>query len=537
MSVLFVLIAVTVGLLALGALARVAPRGVPPLQAAICLIGCAAALSSPGGAVLEAGATFAGDGLSSTMLAALFLLGACGAAGPVGSGAIGLALLAGDAVTLVVLVAAATFTAPAWRFRFVAIGALALALLLFAWHGLIPDPRFAAIRALPPNVLTGGLAIVATLAAAATLPFALAPGRGARVAVYHPAPQRRDRSGPNTPPWWGVPALLLGIAGAVVLARRAAAVDDLATGADAAIQAAFALALSMVGVTLLARGADLPLLAALAVEAALLTVLAAALWGGLLLLASGAIQASVGTTALVRLGGLLRRVPVTGLALLTASLSAAAVPLSAGCAGAWPVLQALLGVGRLGGTALLALSAAAVAATGLVLALLAAAALRFAGASLLGTARSVKAAAMSEPPLFTRLGMATFAAASIVAGLFPALLAAIAQPAVAQLTGAPAEGASVWRLATGSDAQGYAAPLVAVLLAGCTGAAAWLGRGSGSEAPAWRGGLAEDGPARLNTLPLILWPAWRDWRPILSQRHILVGLGLVLAAALGWAAR
>lgn len=529
--------AVAAGLLALGAFARVAPRGVAPLQAGICLVGVAAALSSPGVAVFEAGATLAIDGLSSSVLVALFLLGACGAAGPVGLGAIGLAILAGDSVSLIVLTAAATFTVPAWRFRLVALGTLTLALVLFGWHGLIPDLRFAAIRALPPGPVIGGLAVLTTLAAAATLPFALAPVPGGLFSVYLTGRLLLDLPGPVTPGWWGVPVLLLGIAGAVIMARRAAAVHDLATGATTAIQTAFALAMSMVGVTLLARGADLPVLAALAVESALLAVLSAALWGGLLLLAAGAIQASVGTTALVRLGGLLKRVPVTGLALLVALLCTAAVPLSAGFAAVWPILQALLGVGRLGGTVLLALSAAAVAATGVVLALLAAAALRLAGATLLGTARSVKAAAMTEPPPFIRLGMAVFAAALVVVGLFPAILTAIAQPAVAQLTGAPAEGASLWHLATGSDAPGYAAPLVAVLLGGCTALAAWLGHGARSEAPAWRGGLAEDGPARLNTLPLILWPAWRDWRPVLSTRYVLVGLGLVLAAALGWAAR
>ncbi len=542
MSALLVLIAVAALLLALGAVARFAPRRVAAVQAVTCLLGLAAAPFASGVSVIEAGATFTTDGLSSTLLAALFLLGACGAAGPVAIGAVALSILAGDAITLIVLTAAASLTTPAWRPKALALaslafGCLALALLLLAWHGAIPDPRFAAIRELPPGTIAGGVALLALLAAGIAIPLALPVIPGALLSLYLIARLLLDLPGPVTPGWWGVPVLVLGSGAALLMARRAAAAADLGMAIISTLQALLALAVAGIGVALLARGADLPPLAALAMTASLLLLLTAALWGGLALLAAGAIQSTVGTTALGRLGGLLRRVPVTGLALLTALLSIAALPLSAGFAAAWTLLQALLATARLGGTALLALSAGAVATLGLVLALLAASALRLIGATLLGPPRSAKAATATEPSVTVRVAMAVLACTLIVTGIIPSLLVLLAQPAIRQLTGGAAEGATPWSLATTADAPGYAAPAVAALFAICTALAAWAGRGNTVDAPIWRGGLAEDGPARANTYPLLLWPDWRTWWPALSPRHILAALALVLAAAFGWAIR
>ncbi len=537
MSALLVLIAAAALLLALGAAGRVIPRHIPALQAAICLVGLAAALFAPGVAVVEAGATFAADGLTMAVLAALFLLGACSAAGPVAIGAVALAILAGDAITLLAFTAAASLTTPAWRPKAIALGALALALLLLAWHGPIPDPRFAAIRELPPGTIAGAFAVLSALAAATAIPAAMPAVPGGLLSVTLLARLLLDLPGPIAPGWWGAPVLLLGSTGSVLMARRAAAAADLAAAIASTLQAILALAVCGIGIALLARGADLPPLAALAMTASLLLILSTALWGALALLATGAIQAAAGTTSLARLGGLLRRVPITGLALLIALLSPAAIPLSAGFAAFWTLLQALLGSARLGGTAMLALSAGAVACLGLTAALLAASALRMAGTTLLGTPRSAKAAAATQPSLTVRIGMGVLACTLLTAGLVPSLLVLIAQPAIRQLTGGAAEGATLFGLSTTADAPGYGASAIAALLAVCIAAAIWAGRGPTVPAPVWRGGLAEDGPARANTMPLLLWPGWRTWRPAWSPRYIIAALALALTAVLGWATK
>jgi hypothetical protein len=125
----------------------------------------------------------------------------------------------------------------------------------------------------------------------------------------------------------------------------------------------------------------------------------------------------------------------------------------------------------------------------------------------------------------------------------------LAQPAIRQLTGGAAEGAGLSGLTVTADTPGYAVVGVAALLGVCTALAGWAGRGTGGGegggaagragviAPVWRGGLAEDGPARANTHALLLWPDWRTWRPAWSARLVLAALALGLAAALGWAAR
>jgi formate hydrogenlyase subunit 3/multisubunit Na+/H+ antiporter MnhD subunit len=411
------------------------------------------------------------------------------------------------------------------------------ALLCLAFHGGWPVWRFAALRTLAPSiaavVLLPAFAVGAALAAAATLPAPV----GAVAGLYLLSRLLLDLPGSVTPGWWGAPVLLAGSLASVLLARRGATADNItAAVADAGLAMA-GLAGAALGVALLARAADLPPLTALAVGAALLLTLVNALTGALLGRAAQAIGAAVGTNDLARLGGLLRRMPGTGLALLLALASTASVPLTPGFAGTWLMLQALLGAARLGGTAILALIAAAVAASGLVLALLAGNALRLAGLALLGAPRCAAAAAAAETTAPARLPMAALGLAVVALGIIPAAGLLVVQPGIRLLAGVALSSSSVWGLAAGDDAPGYAAIGLAALLIACTAAAARLGRTATVPGPAWRGGLAADGPAALNTLPVVLWPAWKQVRLRFTSRTVLLGLTLLLAVALGWAAR
>lgn len=560
LAALVILLAVAGALLALGAVGRVAPRRVAGVQAVLCLVGVVAALSAPGIAVMEVGATATIDGFSAIVLAGLLLLGACQAAGPVMLGALALALLAGDAITLLACVGAGLVAAPPWRDGGVAFAAqwggtafaaqwrgravpvvcLAVALLLLSWHGALPDPRFAAIRALPPGPVAGAVMVFAVVFAAGTLAMAIPTAVGALMGVALLGRLLLDLAGPVTPGWWGVPVLACGVGAAASMARRAAAVQDLAVAVQSVLRGSIGLAAAAMGAALLARGADLGPLAALAVVAGLVVLLATALWGGLVLASVAAILATTGTTSLVRLGGLLRLMPVTSLGLLIGLLSVAAVPLTPGFAAVWLLIQALLGVARLGGIVVLAVAAGALAGVGLTVALLGAAALRCAGIVLLGAPRTARAAAAIEPGPAIRGALAALAAAVFVTGVFPWLLVALVQPATRQLVGLGLDGATVWSLAGTPDAPGYGAPLLGVLLGICVAGAVWAGRSPWTIAPVWRGGLAEDGPARANTHAVRLLPDWRDWngwRGGLQGRVVVGVLVLALAATLGWAAR
>lgn len=537
LAALFVLLGVALTLLALGMLGRVAPGRAPAgLAAGVCLVGLAAALVAPGGA---AWGWFGIDGLSRVMLVALLLLGAVQGS-PVVVGALVLAVLAADGVGLGLALGVAVLGAGSARRAAWVVGLVAV-LLLLSWHGGGFDPSFATLRTGSPEGMRGVLVGVAAMGAAGLVWWTLPAGFGGVAGVFVLARLLLDLAGPVTPGWWGVPVVLLGAAGAGVGARRAAAAGDLVEAGTAAGMAAHGVAVAGLGVALAARGADLPGLQALAVAGALVQVVVWAVWGGLLALGTRAVQDGVGSGELSRLGGLLRRMPATGLSMSVALLSMAGVPLSAGFAGVWLVLQALLGAGRAGGTGLLALAALGVAALGLAMALQAAAAVRLAGVALLGRPRTAEAAEAVEPRRRVRLGMAALVAVAMVLGVWPWPVLALVQPGVVLLAGVPLP-VGYWALAGAADAPGYVAPAVALLLVGAVGLAAWAGRGSvaaggAAAGAAWRGGLAEEVASRGNSWPLALWPGWRRWRPELAPWMGVVALGVVLAAALGWAAR
>ena len=113
-----------------------------------------------------------------------------------------------------------------------------------------------------------------------------------------------------------------------------------------------------------ARGAET--WAAFALGAALLHTLNHAIFKALLFLGAGAFERAVGSLELDRLGGLLRRMPWTGVAFLVGAMAIAGLPPLNGFASEWLTLQALLHVSAYGhvvdGTAG-AIALAALAAT------------------------------------------------------------------------------------------------------------------------------------------------------------------------------
>lgn len=543
MAALTVLLGAALLLLALGAAGRAAPRLVPAAMCATCLAGLVAAAVAPAVATLGGPVAFGIDGLSAVMLAALFLWGAATRRAAVPTGALALAMLAADGASLWLAMAAAvlaTFLAgpsprsPSPRTKVPALLALAcLAGVLLVLGGF--DLRFAAMRGAGLDGPRGALALVLAAGAAGLLTRALPAPLGALAAAYLVARLLLDLCGAVTPGWWGVVTLVLGAGLALAAARRAAAEPGLLQAGAQAGAASLGLAIMGFGAALLARGADLLPVASLAVTGALLQVLCWAAWGALLALASEACEAAVGGEALSRMGGLLRRMPAAGLAMLLALLSMAAVPATAGFAGAWTVLQALLQAGRAGGTAIVMLAAGAAAALGLVVALLAASAVRLGGVALLGAPRTAKAAQAAGPPRLLRLGLGALAAVLLVLGAVPGTGLLLVHPGARLLAGAAAEGGGWFAIAGGADAPGYAAPAVAAALVLALAATAWAARGATTRVPPWQGGFIEDGVGRGNTMPL----AWS--RPVMDAVPwgwvMLAALALALAAALGWAAR
>ncbi|MGD9695385.1 MAG: proton-conducting transporter membrane subunit [Thermoleophilia bacterium] len=248
--------------------------------------------------------------------------------------------------------------------------------------------------------------------------------------------------------------------------------------------------------------------AALALAGALLHALAHAAFKGLLFLAAGTVERAAGTVDLDRLGGLLRRLPASGAAMLTGCLAIAGVPLLAGFASEWVVLQALLRLGRDGAPGIAVAGALGVATLAATAALAAACFAGVAGLVLLGRPRTDRAAAAREPGRAMAGAVVALAGACLALGVVPGLLL----PSLAAL--APG-GAGLGRGA-GPAVPGTSLPTLAVAaaLAVLVGVV-WLlrGRARPAPAPAWACGQ--------DLSPALLWTSSAFTKPL---RLMLAGV-------------
>lgn len=538
-------------LLAFGAFA-VSPPGRGPKGALAVRIGCVAAsagLALLGLAVLAAGdpaeglvlplgpirgrAALALDGLSAWFLVPVGIAGAASALAAVASpaearGAAALPLsLAGLALCfaaadgalllcglgLVLLVIATGREEPGVAPALAAAGLLCLGAALGLLGGAAT--AFGTVRALPPEGWRAAavpfLGFLGAASVAVALPFAAPRPAGSAegpllaaalplAAVYALARLLPDLGGPAQPPWWGVPLLAGGGAGAVAAALRTASAEEadrVPVFAGAAVAGLCAMAL---GAALVFRGADLGALAALATGAALLL----AAGGGLALVALALVAAvlarSAGSARLDRLGGLARFMPVAAMAAaLPAAMALAMLPLFPGFAGFWALLQALVSGWRLGGAALPLLCAAALVLAGASAAILAAAMLRFFSAAFLGRPRTPRAAGARDVAGVSRWALLVPVVPMALLGLVPGWALAGGKAALAVVAGRaplPTRGAG---LALAEGGAAYAPLLLAALLALFALALAALvlrlaPPGGAAQGPAWDGGFVAPPP-------------------------------------------
>ncbi len=381
---------------------------------------------------------------------------------------------------------------------------------LLAPPGAPPDLRFAAMRAAAPEgAQATAILLLALLGAASQLawPARASPqtepvgaplsGGVAVAALYVFVRVLLDLCGPTAPGWWAAPLLALGAGAAVLGGLRANAEDDLLAILDANRMGAAGLAVAGLGAALAARDADAPALAALALGGTLLHVVGTALADMLLALCAAAVARGAGTRALSRLGGLIRSMPGVTLGAIMGAASLASLPLTAGFAGRWLVLQSLLALPQIGGIWQQAGIAAVLAAVALGTALSAAAAIRLIGIGFLGRPRTPRTAAAEEPSRRVRLAVAGLAGLCVLLGVWPSSVLLLIRPAVARLLDVDPAG-RLLALPAQADGPGYAAPGIAALLALCGVLLASIARGragqGGQRVPAWEGGLDEPPP-------------------------------------------
>jgi NADH:ubiquinone oxidoreductase subunit 5 (subunit L)/multisubunit Na+/H+ antiporter MnhA subunit len=188
------------------------------------------------------------------------------------------------------------------------------------------------------------------------------------------------------------------------------------------------------GVALWAQATSRPTVAALAMAGTLLHVWNHAAMKGLLFLAAGSVLHGAGTGNMERLGGLLKRMPLTGAALTFGAVAIAALPPLNGFTSKWLMYLALLNGGVAPGgvdRGLIALFAVCLLA--LVGGLAVVAFVRMTGVVLLGTSRSEPAATAHESSLWLLAPLGVLVGICLTLALLPHRVLTLLAPVLAQL--------------------------------------------------------------------------------------------------------
>jgi NADH:ubiquinone oxidoreductase subunit 5 (subunit L)/multisubunit Na+/H+ antiporter MnhA subunit len=195
-----------------------------------------------------------------------------------------------------------------------------------------------------------------------------------------------------------------------------------------------------VGIILLAlgfwmhsRAAGQHVVAALALAGGMIHLLNHALFKSLLFLGAGSLMHGSGSRDLGRMGGLMRRMPVTGLMIVCGGMAICALPPFNGLVGEWFIYRALLESGAtlsgLGGFFPVMLIGVLALVSGLVLIVMT----RIIGIALLGSPRTPAAAQAHEAGWPMRSAMIALALLCLAGGLMPIQLLRVAGRAVVLL--------------------------------------------------------------------------------------------------------
>ena len=335
------------------------------------------------------------------------------------------------------------------------IGAFALLLAFGALAGPDAGFTFAAMRAHPPTPIVAGIVLALALTGAGSkaglAPFhiwlplahpaapshvsALMSGVMTKVAVYGFIRIVFDLVG-SVDWWWGIPVMSLGATSAVLGVLFAQMQSDMKRVLAYSTIENIGVVFIALGLSLAFESGGYGPAAALAMTAALFHVLNHSLFKTLLFFGAGAVLTATGARDLGRLGGLLNRMPATGLFVLIGCAAISALPPLNGFVSEWLVFQAILLSPSLPVWALKLMIPAVGAMLALAAALAGACFVRLFGIAFLGRPRSAEAVGAVDVDGFSLTSMGVLSGLCLLTGIFPGVVIDALAPIVRGLVGA-----------------------------------------------------------------------------------------------------
>jgi len=231
---------------------------------------------------------------------------------------------------------------------------------------------------------------------------------------------------PASPAWWGGLLMAIGITGALFGIAMAAMQRDVKRSLAYSTVENIGIILLALGFWMHSRAAGQHVVAALALAGGLIHLLNHALFKSLLFLGAGSLMHGSGSRDLNRMGGLMRRMPVTGLMFVCGGMAICALPPFNGLVGEWFIYRALLESGGvlsgLGGFFPVMLVGFLALVGGLVMIVMT----RIIGIALTGVPRTQAAAQAHEAGWPMRSAMIALALLCLAGGLLPIQLLRVA---------------------------------------------------------------------------------------------------------------
>ena len=242
---------------------------------------------------------------------------------------------------------------------------------------------------------------------------------------------------PPNPAWWGWVIAGLGIAGALYGIAMACLQRDIKRSLAYSTIENVGIILLGLGFGFVAKAQGHQAIALLALAGALLHIWNHALFKGLMFLGAGSLLHATGTRNMNLMGGLLKRMPLTGLLWIGGSLAISALPPFNGLVSEWLIYLGLL-QGGIVGSGVSGLSALLlIGLLGIVGTLALVTFMRLVGICLLGEPRSQVAGQAHEAGPLMLIPMAVLLAACLVIGLFPQYVVGLLNAPLSQISGQP----------------------------------------------------------------------------------------------------